>query len=252
MNGPKDRERLEANWRTVVDEVNQATVASGRPADAVRIIGVTKYVDASLTEALVDVGCRDLGENRPQSLWAKADTIAGKDIRWHLIGHLQRNKLRRTLQYPVLIHSIDSARLLKSVSDELDSPGENAKPAQANVSAQANASADADVLVEVNISGDETKTGMTTAQIRELFESLPYSHVNILGLMAMAGWGTDPGESRRQFAAVRELRDELAAEFGLPLTQLSMGMSGDFAEAIAEGATMVRIGSRIYEGLFAS
>ncbi len=246
MIGPKDRERLEANWRTVVDEVNQATVASGRPADAVRIIGVTKYVDASLTEALVDVGCRDLGENRPQSLWSKADAIADKDIRWHLIGHLQRNKLRRTLQYPVLIHSIDSARLLKSVSDELDSSGVDTKLAQAD------ASAHADVLVEVNISGDETKTGMTTAQIRELFESLPYSHVNILGLMAMAGWGTDPDESRRQFAAVRELRDELAAEFGLPLTQLSMGMSGDFAEAIAEGATMVRIGSRIYEGLLAS
>ena len=240
MIGPKDRERLEENWRRVVDEVTRATVASGRPADAVRIIGVTKYVDTSLTEALVDVGCHDLGENRPQSLWSKADAIADKDIRWHLIGHLQRNKLRRTLQYPVLIHSIDSNRLLKAVSDELDSPGENAKPAKA------------DVLVEVNISGDETKTGMTTAQIRELFESLPYSHVNILGLMAMAGWGTDPDESRRQFAAVRELRDQLAIEFGLPLTQLSMGMSGDFAEAIAEGATMIRIGSRIYEGLLAS
>jgi PLP dependent protein len=238
--GLKDRDRLEANWRQVVDEVTQATTASGRTAGSVRIIGVTKYVDVNLTEALVEVGCRDLGENRPQSLWNKADAMTDKDVRWHLIGHLQRNKLRRTLQYPVLIQSIDSARLIQSLSDELVSLNNHGQAAKV------------DVLVEVNISGDETKTGMTTSQLREVFQSMPYSHVNILGLMAMAGLGTEPDESRRQFAAVRALRDQLAAEFGLPLTELSMGMSGDFVEAIAEGATMVRIGSRIYEGLLAS
>ncbi len=237
MIDPRDRQRLAENWLRVVHDVEQAASQSSRNLSEVRIVGVTKYVNADMTEALVDVGCRDLGENRPQSLWEKAEKLGGRDLCWHQIGHLQRNKIRRTLQYPVVIHSVDSVRLLDAIDDE---------------QRLANDTRAVDVLLEVNISGEEAKTGMSPNELRDVMPSLPRDRVNVRGLMAMAGWGTAGDEARRQFAAVREFRDSLASEFGLPLDELSMGMSGDFAEAIAEGATMVRIGSRIFDGLLAT
>lgn len=226
-------ERLKQNWESVQDEVREAARQNGRDPSSVTIVGVSKYVDSHITDALVQAGCHELGESRPQVLWQKAESLAHhRDLRWHLIGHLQRNKIRRVLQAKPLIHSIDSRRLLAALATE-----SVAQDTQSSV------------LLEVNISGDDAKTGFAVEDMAGLIEQLPTEGVRIEGLMAMAGWDTEPEDARQQFARLRELRDELAIDSGLPLRELSMGMSGDFREAIAEGATMVRIGSRLFEGV---
>ncbi len=223
-------QQIALNWQVVCDQVRDAALQAGRQAEEIRIVGVTKYVDAETTAALVRAGCFDLGENRPQVLWEKADSDEMDDsIRWHLIGHLQRNKVRRTLQYRPRIHSIDSPRLLPAVSEE-----------------SLRLSITTEVLLEINISGDDTKTGMNANQIESLIDQGIPQGVHLVGLMAMAGLGTDRGSAQQQFAAVRRFRDTLRQRTDLPLSELSMGMSKDFVEAIAEGATMVRIGSRLF------
>lgn len=228
------RQRIRENYQSVCDEVAKAAQQCDRNPDDIQIIGVTKYVDAATTADLVAAGCNTLGENRPQVMWQKADSpeLAGQSIQWHMIGHVQRNKLRRLMRLRPMIHSVDSQRLLDSIA----------------VEASTNEAA-VDILLEVNISGDETKTGLSTALIESMLKEPPRPFVNIRGLMAMAGLNTDNQTAQQQFAAVRQLRDRLAQETGHPLSELSMGMSGDFAEAIAEGATMVRIGSRLFDGV---
>ena len=230
------RNELHENWRRIVSEVAGLSLQSGRRADAVRVIGVTKYVDAETTAVLIEAGCNHVGESRPQVLWEKAEQIAGdENVTWHLIGHLQRNKVRRLLRHDVpghqlFIQSIDSQRLLAAVAEE-------AKSQQKTIP----------VLLEVNISGDKSKTGLSQEDLRRIVDDLPDGGVNVVGLMSMAGLGTDASSAQQQFAATRELRDELSSRSGLELAELSMGMSADFPQAIAEGATMVRIGSRLFE-----
>lgn len=238
MSDTNSRLRIAENWRAVVEEVRQAAASTGRDPAGIQIIGVSKYVDAATTGALVDAGCTDLGESRPQQLWQKAEflPLAGR-VRWHLIGHLQTNKVRRTLRCHPVIHSVDSDRLLQKIDDE-------ARAQQIEVP----------VLVEVNVSGDPAKTGLSPDMVEALLDDFPVppepaGGARVCGLMAMAGWGTRPTEARHQFADARELRDHLQMKSGVPLPELSMGMSGDFAAAIAEGATMVRIGSRLFEGI---
>ncbi len=227
------RDRLKDNWEHVRQDVHQAAERHGRNASEIEIIGVSKYVDAETTLALVQAGCQDLGESRPQQLWQKAESLClGAKVRWHLIGHLQRNKIRRTLRHHVLVHSVDNQRLLGAIASEAESQAQEAT-----------------VLLEVNISGDRAKTGFDPHELQQVLGGFPAQGIRVNGLMAMAGWGTDRDDARRQFAATRQLRDDLERECGLPLPELSMGMSNDFAEAIAEGATMVRIGSRLFEGL---
>ncbi|MGI9472091.1 MAG: YggS family pyridoxal phosphate-dependent enzyme [Rubripirellula sp.] len=227
------RQRIADNWNSVVEEVHGAASDCGRDPSSVHVIGVSKYVDAELTSALVAAGCHQLGESRPQLLWQKAEEMeAAESIEWHMIGHLQRNKVRRLLRYRPLVHSIDSERILRAIADEASQQGQ-----------------EIDVLLEVNISGDESKTGLTSAQLVAVLESLPEAGVVVRGLMAMAGWGTDRADAKRHFEQTRDLRDRVQDSTGVQLPELSMGMSGDFREAIEAGATMVRIGSRLFEGL---
>lgn len=227
------RSRLKANWQAVQDEVSEAVDRYRRDPGSVSIIGVSKYVDVELTKALCDVGCSNLGESRPQSLWEKSAHFTDNgSVHWHMIGHLQRNKIRRTLPIAPLIHSVDSQRLLDAISEEAELQGRNVS-----------------VLLEVNISGDQAKTGLLRKELFEVMEQAPVAHVQIKGLMAMAGRGTDPIEAGKQFELVRQARDEIEQQFDHPLPELSMGMSGDFVQAITAGATMVRIGSRLFEGI---
>ena len=233
MTEEQNKKRIQDNWMCVVEEVKDATRMAGRSPDSVTVIGVSKYVDEKTTQALFDAGCTQLGESRPQSLWQKADALGQPAaIRWHMIGHLQRNKVRRLLRFQPLIHSIDSERILHAIAEEAT-----------------NQSQQIDVLLEVNISGDDAKTGFSPTQLPRVFESLPLSGVVVKGLMAMAGWKTKPDEAKRHFEQTRELRDELLQSSCQALPELSMGMSGDFREAIASGATMVRIGSRLFDGV---
>ncbi|MCA9138061.1 MAG: YggS family pyridoxal phosphate-dependent enzyme [Planctomycetales bacterium] len=230
-------ELIRRNWMSVKTQVREAAESVGRNFDSVRVIGVSKYVDAATTQLLCDAGCTDLGESRPQVLWDKAEQIqscgtSGVPPRWHMIGHVQTNKLRRMLRYDPLIHSVDSERLLRAIDDEGNR--------QSRV---------IDVLLEVNISGDQSKTGMSRETLKQVLNIEGITGARIIGLMAMAGWGTEASEAADQFQSVASLRDELAKSSGLPLKELSMGMSGDFREAIAAGATMVRIGSALFEGV---
>jgi pyridoxal phosphate enzyme (YggS family) len=214
-------------------EIEAAAVRSGRVADAVKLVAATKYVDAAITRQVAAAGVLDLGESRPQEIWSKAPELSDLPIRWHLIGHLQRNKVRRTLPFVALIHSVDSLRLLDELQAEAARIGRRI-----------------DILLEVNISGDENKTGFAAEEMEAaLVAAANLPGLQVRGLMSMAGLDTDATIAQLQFAAVRELRDRLQANAPGKLIELSMGMSNDFREAIAEGATMVRVGSSLFEGV---
>jgi len=228
--------RIRANVAAVRERIAAAAVAAGRSTLDVTLVAVTKYVDAATTQLLVDAGCHDLGEARPQKLWEKAAALAGREIRWHLIGHLQRNKIRRTLPLVHLFHAGDSLRLLTEVDEEAAS----LSPAKTQV------------LLEVNVSGDAAKHGFSPSDLPNLFDDLSkLAHLDIRGLMTMTGLDADAAAERRQFAELRTLRDALRSAWSgrFALDELSMGMSGDFEAAIAEGATMVRVGSALFEGI---
>lgn len=227
--------RIAENLARVRGQVAEAARRSGRASDAVTLVAVTKGADDDATRALVAAGCGDLGESRPQALWQKADLLAGLPIRWHMIGHLQRNKVRRTLPLVALLHSVDSQRLLATVNEEAGLLDRNV-----------------DVLLEVNISDDAAKTGLGANDVAPLLRTVgDYRHVSIRGLMAMASLEGGAAAARRDFAALRQLRDRLAVEVprGGTLDALSMGMSDDFQIAIEEGATIVRVGSALFEGI---
>lgn len=234
---PTARERIAENVARVRDEIAAAAVAAGRKPRDVKLVAVSKYVDAATAALLVEAGCRSLGEARPQQLWEKAAAPELAGVEWHLIGRLQRNKVRRTLPLTALIHSVDSERLLQEINEDA---------AALHLTSR--------LLLEVNCSGDASKQGFTDDEVRRVVPNLAnYPHVEVAGLMTMAALDGDEAVARRNFAALRQLRDELAAESppNALLRELSMGMSGDFAAAIAEGATMVRIGSSLFEGVLA-
>jgi len=223
------------NVKRVHDQITHAAEVAGRSPGEIRLVAVTKYADPSDIRAVVAAGCTMLGESRPQVLWQRAAEFNLPDVQWHLIGHLQRNKVRRTLPLVALIHSVDSQRLLQLIDEESAAAGLTTP-----------------LLLEVNTSGEREKHGWQADELRRVMPTLgQYTHVRVGGLMTMAGREGGPQTSRRNFADLRTLRDELAshAPAGVELAELSMGMSRDFEAAIAEGATLVRVGSSLFEGL---
>jgi pyridoxal phosphate enzyme (YggS family) len=227
--------RICENLARVRENIAAAAARSGRRPESVTLVGVTKYVEPSVARLLVDAGLNILGESRPQQLWQKAESLADLQVSWHLIGHLQRNKVKRTLPLVDCIHSVDSRRLLQEISREA-------------VSIQRTAN----VLLEVNISGDASKTGLKPDEIEPLFsEIIELPAVRVHGLMTMAGLKGGVDRARRDFAALRMLRDRLQSNCpaNVVLKELSMGMSGDYEVAIEEGATIVRVGSALFEGI---
>jgi pyridoxal phosphate enzyme (YggS family) len=232
---PDPRQLVADNLARVRERIAVAAHAAGRDASSIQLIPVTKYVDAATAALLVDAGCTTLGESRPQQLWEKAAAPNLAGVRWHLIGRLQRNKVRRTLPLVELIHSVDSERLLAEIEEQA-----------------AALSLTSRVLLEVNCSGEADKQGFSANDMRRMLPTLTrFAHVRVGGLMTMAALEGGEATARANFAALRELRDELAAQSpaAVSLDELSMGMSGDFESAIAEGATIVRIGSSLFEGL---
>jgi PLP dependent protein len=227
--------RLRDNVARVRERLGAAAIRSGRQPGDIRLVGVTKYVDAAVTRALAEAGVADLGESRPQELWSKAEALADLPIRWHLIGHLQRNKVRRTLPVAHWIHSADSLRLLEEIDREAGTLGRLAS-----------------VLLEVNISGESAKHGFAPEAMESLLPAIAaLPHVAVRGLMAMGALEGGADRARRDFAAVRLLRDRLLPVCPAPITlaELSLGMSDDFEIAIEEGATIVRVGSALLEGI---
>lgn len=228
--------RIEENLAAVNDRMSRAATRSGRAPGDVRLVAVTKYVDIATTRLLCAVGCRDLGESRPQQLWNKAAALDDAGVRWHMIGSLQRNKIARLLPRASLIHAGDSLRLLQAIQEAAQSGGHPPVP----------------LLLEVNVSGDAAKHGFAPDEIEPLLPQLAaLTSLRIRGLMAMSGLDSDAQATRAEFAKLRQLRDRLAsvAPPGLSLDELSMGMSGDFEIAIEEGATIIRVGSALFEGV---
>jgi pyridoxal phosphate enzyme (YggS family) len=222
--------RLVENLARVRDRIAEATLQADRASDSVTLVAVSKYVDAAATRALLEAGCPALGESRPQQLWDKAADPALATAQWHLIGHLQRNKVARTLPCTTLIHSVDSLRLLEAIDAAASTPVR--------------------VLLEVNCSLEAAKQGLTPEGLEALLAELPrFPQVQVCGLMTMAARSGGPSTAARNFEALRALRDRLECPAGTTLEELSMGMSGDFEEAIRAGATLVRIGSLLWEGV---
>ncbi|MCE9554901.1 MAG: YggS family pyridoxal phosphate-dependent enzyme [Planctomycetes bacterium] len=232
---PHLAEVLERNVAEIRGRIADAARRCGRNPSDVRLVGVTKYVTPEVAQALVATGVRDLGESRPQQLWAKAAAMAEEKVSWHLIGSLQRNKVRRTVEVAKLIHSLDSARLADAIHAEAVEAGRSV-----------------DALVEVNISGDATKHGVAPDAVRPLMAHVAgLDHLRVRGLMTMSHLEGGAEIARQDFAKLRELRDRLRVEMppSIDLTELSMGMSDDFEQAVQEGATIVRVGSALFRGL---
>jgi pyridoxal phosphate enzyme (YggS family) len=228
-----DLDRLSSNLQDVRGRMAAACVRSGRPADATRLVAVTKTVSAEWAAALNAFGQVDLGENYPQELWRKDPLLRSAAVRWHLIGHLQSNKAKKTYPLVAFVHAVDSLKLLQLL-DQL--AGELPTPAP--------------VCLQVNCSGEASKHGWEGEAILNDADAIAACRrVPVTGLMTMAAIGTTPDEARPAFARLRQVRDQLQARTGIPLPELSMGMSNDYEVAIAEGATWVRVGSAIFEGV---
>ncbi|MEW6250246.1 MAG: YggS family pyridoxal phosphate-dependent enzyme [Planctomycetota bacterium] len=252
---PAVRARLEANIAVVRAAIAAAAERARRPAAEVRLVAVTKYVGLDVVGALLSLGVRDLGENQVQQLVARAARCgqprhdwpgsagdpADPRPRWHLIGHLQRNKVKLLLPYARIVHGLDSVRLAEALEQRA-----------AELEAQSGAPVQVDVLLEVNVSGEVTKQGVAPAEVPALAAAvLEARHLRLRGLMTMAPYATEAETSRPHFARLRELRDELRARGALDPggLHLSMGMTQDYTVAVEEGATLVRVGSALYSGL---
>jgi pyridoxal phosphate enzyme (YggS family) len=213
----------------VREKIAQAASAAGRDPAAVELVAVSKTHPAESVREAGEAGQIVFGENRVQELLAKAPLLPSH-LRWHLIGHLQKNKIRKALPVVDLIHGVNSLDLAQDIDRVAAELGLFPR-----------------VLLEVNVSGEGTKFGFKPDLLRsELDTLLTLPRVQIEGLMTIAPYVEDPEDVRPVFASLRDLRDELARRSGTPLTTLSMGMSGDYEIAIAEGATLVRVGTAIF------
>ena len=236
MTDPDLRALLADRIAAVRARIAAACARVGRDRAEVTLVAVTKTVSPRVAAFLPDLGVPDLGENRPQELWRKAETLKGLPVRWHLIGHLQRNKVERTLPLVHLTHSIDSLRLAEAVAAEGRKRGAD----------------EPHVLVQVNASREEQKHGFGFDDLVRAEPDLVRLPLRIVGLMGMAAYADDPEQARPTFAELRQFRDRLRREWnitGFQLTHLSMGMSGDFEVAVEEGATLVRVGTTLFDGL---
>jgi pyridoxal phosphate enzyme (YggS family) len=199
--------------------IRERIVRAGRNPDDVTIVAVTKGFDASVCRLAIQAGLRILGENRVQEALKKMDEVIGAE--WHLIGHLQTNKVRLAAGKFALIQTVDSRHLVEALA--------NAKPEQA-------------VLVEVNVAREPQKSGVDPAEALELIDATAKA-LDLRGLMAM---GPSHGDPSPAFRELRRLRDEAEQRVGRPLPVLSMGMSGDFEAALGAGSTMVRLGQALF------
>lgn len=223
-----NEDSFSARYATVLDNIEAACKKAGRDFSEVRLVAVTKTQPPETVTEAIREGARILGENRVQEALAKAPLCPSAE--WHLIGPLQRNKIRHALQLFGTLHSIDSLEVLRDLARISEETG--ARP---------------DVMLEVNVADEATKHGFTVKSVRDaVAQVLAEGAPRLVGLMTIPPFVTDPELSRPRFRALRELRDSLEKEFGISLPELSMGMSADYTVAVEEGATFVRIGTALF------
>ncbi|HEL2402351.1 TPA: YggS family pyridoxal phosphate-dependent enzyme [Streptococcus suis] len=221
---------LQKNTDAVFMAVAQAAEEAGRPTESVNVIAVTKYVDSSIANKLVKTGVTHIGENRVDMFLDKYNALADQNLTWHLIGTLQRRKVKDIINFVDYFHALDSVKLAKEID----------KRATRRIKC----------FLQVNISGEESKHGFDLSEIDEvLSEIAQFKNLELVGLMTMAPFEADELELHSIFSKMKQVQEELSNRQlpGMPFTELSMGMSGDFEIAIEHGATYVRIGSAFFE-----
>ena len=219
------------NYLAVEEKVKEDCRRAGRSRDEVTLIAVSKTKPMSMIEELLPMGVVDFGENKVQELTAKEEALPSH-IRWHMIGHLQRNKVKYIVDKAFLIHSVDSLRLAEAISQEAG---------KKNVTAN--------ILIEVNVAGEDSKFGVRpeeTAALAEAISKLP--NISVKGLMTIARFVENAEENREVFRNLRKLSVDIEEKKfnNVTMAVLSMGMTGDYEVAIEEGATMVRVGTGIF------
>ena len=235
---------IQDNLEVVRCNIAAAAIKSGRRPQDITLVCVTKEAAIDQIKEAAACGVIDIGENRIQDaaekyklLGAPAHQRTSAQVKWHLIGHLQTNKVKKAVEIFDLIHSVDSLRLAEEISKE------SAKIGKVQ-----------DILIQVNTSGEESKFGIAPEELKPLIDNIVIlKNIRLLGLMTIAPLASDAEKARPYFRKLRELLSEVNSSLRAPLglamtaTQLSMGMSGDYQIAIEEGATMVRIGSAIFK-----
>ncbi|MCX7816911.1 MAG: YggS family pyridoxal phosphate-dependent enzyme [Syntrophales bacterium] len=224
-------EVIQKNILIIRENIARAAENVGRDPSSVRLMAVTKTVDVEKIKVAIEMGVDIIGENYVQEARRKIEVL-GKGIEWHLIGHLQTNKAKYAVKLFDMIHSVDRVE----IADELDRRAELA-------------GVKVDVLIEVNLSGEATKYGVSEDMLVPLVNYVASKkNLRLKGLMTMAPWTEDPENSRPFFARLRHLRDEVARMNipGVSMEELSMGMTDDYRVAVEEGATIVRIGRAIF------
>lgn len=237
------RKKISDNLRRVRDNITAAAARVRRDPDGIQLLVVTKAVDIEDVKTLIDLGVVDLGENRAKQLIDRAEEISAwlgrkkkqlpGQVRWHMIGHLQRNKVRGVLAAASMIHSVDTLRL----AEEIDRRAEQAEMV-------------ADILLEVNCSAEPQKYGVAVGATTHMVEQIAtMRNLRMVGLMTMAALSSDPEKARPTFIRLRELFEEMQRENigGDDFRHLSMGMSQDYETAVEEGATILRIGTAVFE-----
>ncbi len=232
--------RIPENLANVKERLAAAAERSGRTPDSIKLITVTKGRSVTEIQTALAAGATDIGENRVQEAQQKYEpihsflTASGSQMcEWHLVGHLQRNKVKPALEMFSLIHSVDSLRLLAEIARRAEVRKEQT-----------------DILIQINTTGEASKFGLDSKDVQDFVEkSLTYSGVRIVGLMTMGMLSSSPEVNRPAFASLRMLSDKIMAEEfpGITMQYLSMGMTNDFEVAIEEGANLVRIGRAIFE-----
>lgn len=227
----KDYQYLEENIKKVKDKIEDVCKRAGRAPESVTLIGVTKTYEADIMNAGISYGIRDIGENKVQEIIRKYDEV-DKNVKWHLIGHLQTNKVKYIIDKVDLIHSVDSLKLAKEISKRAQQYGKTME-----------------VLIQVDIDGEETKFGVAESHVEELVKNIAeLPNIKLKGLMNIAPIYDDREKTRGIFKKMRKIFDELQKMKydNIEMEYLSMGMSGDFDIAIEEGANLIRIGTSIY------
>ena len=219
------------NLKEVEKNIMEACKKSGRDRNEVTLIAVSKTKPISMIEEAYETGIREFGENKPQELRDKYQELP-KDIHWHMIGHLQRNKVKYVVGNASLIHSVESIRLAEAINQEAEKK-DIVMP----------------VLVEVNVAEEESKFGITVSDCETFIREIAkLEHISVQGLMTIAPFVENAEDNRKYFAKLRELSVDIAAKNidNVSMCNLSMGMTGDYQVAIEEGATMVRVGTGIF------
>lgn len=222
---------LRENLQDVERRIQEACLRAGRKREEITLIAVSKTKPIPMLEEIYQEEIRDFGENKVQELTQKEEVLP-KDIRWHMIGHLQRNKIKYIVDKTTLIHSVDSIRLAEAIHKEAQKKG-----------------IVADVLLEVNVAEEESKFGFFYDEVLPALETLKtFSNIRIRGLMTIAPFVENPEENRSVFASLKQLSVDIAEKNidNIEVEILSMGMTNDFEVAIEEGATMIRVGTAIF------